>query len=66
MEPWGFVVIQDKEEIKKLSEEIKKHLVEDFDEFPYLKQYKNWVENPKYNVFYDAETLVYRFPLEYL
>lgn len=34
MEPWGFVVIQDKEEIKKLSEEIKKHLVENFDEFP--------------------------------
>ena len=30
----GFVVIQDKEEIKKLSEEIKKHLVENFDKFP--------------------------------
>ena len=23
-----------------------------------MKQYKNWVENPKYNVFYDAGTLV--------
>ena len=36
MEPWGFVVIQDKEEINKLSDEIKKYLIENFDKFPYL------------------------------
>ena len=58
MEPWGFVVIQDKEEINKLSDEIKKYLIENFDKFPYLQKYKNWVENPKYNVFYDAGTLL--------
>lgn len=37
-QPWGFVVIQDKEEIDALSEKIKAFLLENLDEkFPFLK-----------------------------
>ena len=41
MEPWGFVVLNNKEEINQWSEKIKAHLLENMDNFPYLIQYKS-------------------------
>ena len=58
MEPWGFVVLNNKEEINQWSEKIKAHLLENMDNFPYLIQYKSWLENPKYSVFNHANTLL--------
>lgn len=58
MEPWGFVVIQGKEEIEGWSERIKAYLLEHLEDFPYLKQYESWLHNPKFSVFNHAGTLL--------
>lgn len=58
MEPWGFVVIKNKEEINDWSEKIKSYLLENINQFPYLEQYISWLENPKYSVFNHANTLL--------
>lgn len=57
-EPWGFVVIRDKEEINLLSEMTKKYDLDNLEKYPYLKQYESWLSNPKFNVFNDANTLL--------
>ena len=58
MEPWGFVVIQNREEITHWSEKIRTHLLAHMQEFPYLAQYQSWLENPAYCVFNHAPTLL--------
>lgn len=57
-QPWGFVVIQNKEEINVLSELTKGYLLNHFEDYPYLHQYENWLKNPKYSVFNHANTMV--------
>lgn len=57
-QPWGFVVIQNKDEINELSEKIKAHLLANMARFPYLAQYENWLLNPKYSVFNHAANLI--------
>lgn len=58
MEPWGFVVINDKEEIDMWSEKIKTYLLNNFEEYPYLHQYESWLKNPKFSVFNHTSTLL--------
>lgn len=58
MEPWGFVVLNDKDEIDSWSEKIKKYLLEHMNEYPYLAQYESWLSNSKYSVFNHAHTLL--------
>lgn len=55
---WGFVIITDKNDMKRLSDEIKKYLGENLEKYPYLQQYKNWINDENYNVFYDAPCLL--------
>ena len=43
MEPWGFVVLNDKEEINSWSEKIKEYLLKHMEEYPYLNQYEEWL-----------------------
>lgn len=57
-QPWGFVVIKDQEEIQILSEDIKKDLLKNFEQYPYLEQYKSWLTNPKFNVFNHSSYLM--------
>lgn len=57
-EPWGFVVIRDKEEINSLSESTKEHILNNMDKYPYLKQYEDWLRNPNYSVFNGSNTLL--------
>lgn len=57
-EPWGFVVIKNKEEINELSEKIKINILDNYDKYPYLKQYENWMKNPKYNIFNNANCIL--------
>lgn len=57
-QPWGFVVIQDKEEINNLSNEIKTYLLKNFEKYPYLHQYETWLKNDKYSVFNHAPSLI--------
>lgn len=58
LEPWGFVVLQNKEEIDALSEAVKQDLLAHFDEVPHLHRYEKWLHNPKLHVFNHAHTLL--------
>ncbi|NMM62572.1 nitroreductase family protein [Clostridium sp. P21] len=58
MEPWGFVIIQDKNEIDSLSEMTKHYLLNNLEKYPYLQQYENWLKNPGYSIFNRANTLL--------
>ena len=58
MEPWGFVVLNNKDEINDWSEKIKKYLLEHMEEYPYLAQYEGWLQNPKFSVFNHSNTLL--------
>ncbi|MDV3428981.1 MAG: nitroreductase [Bacillota bacterium] len=58
LEPWGFVIIRDKEEIDSLSEMTKKFITENLERYPYLQQYSKWMTNPKFHVFNRANTLL--------
>jgi nitroreductase len=58
MEPWGFVVINDKVEIDLWSEKIKQYLQENLEQYPYLEQYRSWLTNPNFHVFNRANTLL--------
>lgn len=57
-QPWGFLVVQGKEEIEGLSSRTKEYLLENLETYPYLKQYGKWLENPKFSVFNHASTLL--------
>ena len=57
-QPWGFVVIQNKDEIDRYSETIKVDTLANIDTIPGLKQYEKWMTNPKFHVFNRAETLL--------
>mgnify|MGYP000859442014 CR=1 FL=1 len=58
MEPWGFVIIKDKEEIDMWSEKIKSYLLDHLEEYPYLQQYESWLKSTKFSVFNHAGTLL--------
>lgn len=58
MEPWGFAVIQGKEEIAELSDIAKIDILNNIESFPYLKQYEGWMVNPKINLFNRAGNLL--------
>ena len=58
MEPWGFVVLQDKKEIDALSERIKQKVLNNLAAYPHLAQYESWLRNEKYHVFYHAGTVL--------
>ncbi|MCI1945769.1 nitroreductase [Clostridium luticellarii] len=57
-QPWAFIVIKDKSEMHSLSQEIKKYLLENIEDFPYFKQYENWLKNEKFDVFYGAPCVI--------
>ena len=58
MQPWGFVTLEGREKIAALSDEIKAWLKENFADFPWLTQYREWLDNPNYNIFYDANNVI--------
>jgi len=57
-EPWGFVILQDQGEIENLSAKAKQIILENFDAYPHFKQYQNLVEDPKFNIFNNAPTVL--------
>lgn len=57
-QPWGFVAIQDKDVIDRLSETIKADMLANLDSLPAFKQYEKWMTNPKFHVFNRAETIL--------
>ena len=58
MEPWGFVVLQDVQEINALSESIKQKVLEHLEEYPQFAQYESWLRSERYHIFNQAGTVV--------
>lgn len=60
-QPWNFIVIDNKETIKKLSSDCKKNVLSYIDKNPDspVKNYEATLRNPEYNVFYNAPCLVF-------
>ena len=57
---WRFIVVNDRDTIGRLSEESRTNLVADLDSNPAstVKRYEAALRNPKFNVFYNAPSLV--------
>lgn len=58
IEPWGFVIIQDKHEIDTLSKMTKEYLLDNLEKYHYLQQYEEWLKNLEYSIFNHANTLL--------
>jgi len=58
LEPWGFVILQDREELEALSAKAKETILKNLDTYAYFKQYKNLLEDPKFNIFNNAPTVL--------
>lgn len=60
-QPWRFIIINNKDLIKRLSDESKKNLISDIEQNPDspTKKYETALRNPGFNVFYNAPSLVF-------
>jgi nitroreductase len=57
-QPWRFVVIADKNKMKKYSDAAKAGWLRNLDKSPHMLQYEEYLRNPDYNVFYNAPAIV--------
>ena len=57
-QPWGFVVIEDRDYMTKLSEKAKSGLLSAMEQTPGLERYRALMENPEFNIFHSAPALV--------
>lgn len=57
-QPWRFVIIQDPATLKHYSDLCKEKLLAELETTPYLEQYATMLNNPDFNIFYNATTLV--------
>jgi nitroreductase len=57
-QPWAFAVIQDEALLKRCSDRAKAHLLGSLGPGSPLSLHRDMLENPDFNIFYDAATLV--------
>lgn len=57
-QPWGFVVIRDKDEITALSTASKQFLLENASRFPGMEKYEKMLSNENLNLFGGASTAI--------
>jgi nitroreductase len=60
-QPWAYAVIQDAALLKDYSDRAKLFLLKSLDRIPLLTKYKAAFENPGFNIFYNAQSLVIIF-----
>ncbi|MGD0209949.1 MAG: nitroreductase family protein [Desulfomonilia bacterium] len=60
-QPWAFIIITNKDMMKRLSDESKKNILQEIDRSPAstLDGYKAILQAPGFNVFYNAPCLIY-------
>lgn len=60
LQPWRFIIIQDKILMKRLSDECKKSFLKEIekDSACFVKRFENSFKNPNFNIFYNASSLV--------
>ena len=65
-QPWRFIIINDRELIKRLSDESKRNLISYMERNPDapVRKYEDALRNKYFNVFYNAPCLVYIFGLK--
>ncbi len=58
---WGFIVINDKDMVRRISDSSKKNILDQIEKDPnhYMAQYKDGLTNEKSNVFYNAPCVVF-------
>ncbi len=57
-QPWGFLVLDDRQELDLLSEKIKTELLENIDKAPSLAQYEGMLRKPEFHVFHNAPAVL--------
>ena len=57
-EAWSFAVITDKNEIERLSDELKQYLLRNLEKYPYFQQYEDRLYNENQNIFLNAPCLL--------
>ena len=58
-QPWGFVIIEGKETIHSLSEQVRADLINMKQREPWISIYSRWLENPDFNFFFkQTQTLL--------
>ncbi len=57
-QPWVFGVIQDKNLLKHISDECKTSFLRQFGDSERMQQYREMLENPDFDMFYNAGTLI--------
>lgn len=67
-QPWKFIIVNNKEMMKRISDESKKNLLARIKADPddRAKKYQKMLENPSFNVFYNAPCLVIILGLSHL
>jgi len=67
-QPWKFIIINDRDMLKKISVESKKNILARIDANPddYARKYQKMLENKSFNVFYNAPCLVMILGLSHL
>jgi len=58
LQPWGFLVVQGKEAVKRLSDAAKAHLLRTIDPASAVAKYRDELANPAFELFYGAPALV--------
>lgn len=60
LQPWRFIVIQDKSLMKRISDECRKGLLSHIEKNPagFFKRFENTLKKSRFNIFYNAPTLV--------
>lgn len=57
-QPWGFVIIQGKDEINELAKITKEYILSNMDKNPYFEQYSEWLNKESSSVLNHASTLL--------
>ncbi|WP_371369651.1 Bifunctional F420 biosynthesis protein FbiB [Sporomusa rhizae] len=57
-QPWAYAVIQDANLLKEYSDRSKQLLLGLLDKVPELNKYETALENPNFNIFYNAQSLI--------
>ena len=67
-QPWEFIIVSDKSLMKKISDDCKNTLLERINSNPddYAKKYKAVLSREKYNIFYNAPSVIFIIGLKNL
>lgn len=57
-QPWSFAVIQDDKLLREYSDRAKSYILAGLDRLPGMAKYGGMLANPKFNIFYNAGTLI--------